>query len=558
MAKNNKNKKKQSSGGQQFLSDESYIRQRTRELEIGPCYITDGIVRNGEGYVIVSRKHTGGRLSLACYLVDAWCCGVKDSFYRLRQENFEFEEFVEKVEAKPCSYDEAHNWVYGAIDYAEEAGIKPDKSFALTKYFLEEDTDDIPLIEYEFGKDGKHCLVTHSRLETSQYLPLLKKNLGEGNYSYILPAGADPLDDDDDEEEKSHAYSPEGLPTIDQLTADWEKDLLLELGNNLYLDLDPDDSVEVLRQKYREQVIDNIENILLMLPNEDMLFLASNAKAADPTEGVPESRILHNNILEVYGFATVVSHEDEERPRIYIATDFAAAANPHLMDVMAKNTYASIRTVDNYIEGLANLYGMVSLETVKERLYTFLKCDKHEDVDIQETVDKVYAHSLAMREMIYTLKDEQDDNLPLDKTIFFVSRFAFYRHSDLYEKLQATEIEQIKLYPFADSEIMDAGVSFIPLIPNSQRERFTKYITKKLKCDVAFAEEMICRMWFYANHEGIPSLSELSQERYFLLFINSHLKKLLSEQEEQEAFGHLYRLMDNMPRWTLRGGCKKG
>ena len=98
----------------------------------------------------------------------------------------------------------------------------------------------------------------------------------------------------------------------------------------------------------------------------------------------------------------------------------------------------------------------------------------------------------------------------------------------------------------------------MPLIPNSQRERFTKYMTKKLNCDVAFAEEMICRMWFYANHEEIPSLRELSQEQYFLMFVNSHLSKLLSGQEEQEALGHLRRLMDNMPRWTLRGGCKKG
>lgn len=553
-----KNRKKQSSGGQQFLSDESYIRQRTRELEIGPCYITDGIVGNGEGYVIVSRKHTGGRLSFACYLVDAWCCGVKDSFCRLRQEGFEFEEFIEKVKAKPCSYDEAHNWVYGAIDYADEAGIKPDKSFALTKFFLEEDTDDIPLIEYEFGKDGKHCLVTHSRLETSQYLPLLKKNLGEGNYSYILPVGADPLEDDEDEEKKSHAYSPEELPTIEQLTADWEKDLLLDLGNDLYLDLNPDDSVEVLRQKYREQVIDNIEDILLMLPNEDMMYLVSSSKADDPTEGVFASRVIHNTMLETYGFAAVVSHEDEERQRIYIAADFAAAANPHLMEVMAKSTYASIRTVEDYIEGLANLYGVVNLATVKERLYTYLELDKHENIDVQETVDKVYAHSLAIKAMVYSLKGEQADNLPLDQTIFFVSRYSFYRRSELCVKLQATEVQQRELYPFTDYEFLEAGASFMPLIPNSQRERFTKYMTKKLNCDVAFAEEMISRMWFYANHEDIPSLRELSQEQYFLMFVNCHLDELLSGQEEQEALRHLHRLMDNMPRWTLRGGCKKG
>ena len=165
---NMKNDRLYSVGSSQFLSDEQFIRQRMRALTLGDCYITDGITEHGEGYVVVSRKHTGGRISFACYLVDAWCCGVKDTFYRLRQEDFEFDDFINQIDGQPCGYDEAHNWVYGSIAFAEEAGIAPDKSFALAKYFLEEGTDDIPLIEYPFGKDGKHCLVAHSRLEASQ------------------------------------------------------------------------------------------------------------------------------------------------------------------------------------------------------------------------------------------------------------------------------------------------------------------------------------------------------------------------------------------------------
>ena len=76
--------------------------------------------------------------------------------------------------------------MYGAIAWAEEAGIEPDKSFAVTKYMLEEDTDNIPLIEYEFGRDGKHLLMANNNLEASRYLPLLKKNLGEGNFAFTI------------------------------------------------------------------------------------------------------------------------------------------------------------------------------------------------------------------------------------------------------------------------------------------------------------------------------------------------------------------------------------
>ncbi|MBP3744365.1 MAG: hypothetical protein J6I34_02980 [Prevotella sp.] len=58
-------KKKQKKQGQQFLSPEQYIKQRARSLEIGACYVSGDIEAMGEGHVIVSRKHTGGRVSMA-------------------------------------------------------------------------------------------------------------------------------------------------------------------------------------------------------------------------------------------------------------------------------------------------------------------------------------------------------------------------------------------------------------------------------------------------------------------------------------------------------------
>lgn len=42
--------------------------------------------------------------------------------------------------------------IFGAIAFAEEAGITPSNSFELTQYLLEEDTEDVPLIEYDYGK----------------------------------------------------------------------------------------------------------------------------------------------------------------------------------------------------------------------------------------------------------------------------------------------------------------------------------------------------------------------------------------------------------------------
>ena len=187
-------KKKSGKGGQAPFSEKNYIRERARKLEIGTCYRTTDIFEYGEGHVIVTRRHTSGNITVGFYLVDLYCLGVKDTFYHFSIDPVEFDEMIDHYGMfETCSYEEAHNLIYGAIEFAEEGGIKPHKDFALTRYILEEDDENVPLIEYEFGRDGKHFLMVRTQLEAGRYLPLLNKNLGEGNFDYVIG-----LDDSDD------------------------------------------------------------------------------------------------------------------------------------------------------------------------------------------------------------------------------------------------------------------------------------------------------------------------------------------------------------------------
>ena len=185
-----KNKKKKSNGGNgvHALSDEQFVRQRARQLPIGDCYMDNGIEQGGLTNIAVLRKHPQGKVTGAMFLVDTLCLGVKDAVVFVRKdmdelkENFLFfDEYNEDV--RKISYEEAHNRIYGAIAFAEEAGIEPCKEFNLAQYILEEDTDDIPLIEYEYGKDGKHALFAKNGIELSTFLPILREHLGD-NFDY--------------------------------------------------------------------------------------------------------------------------------------------------------------------------------------------------------------------------------------------------------------------------------------------------------------------------------------------------------------------------------------
>lgn len=203
-------KKKAKNKGQQqpALSPYRFMREKARTLPIGKCYIAPpDWQKSGMAHVIVTRVRPSGNLVMAAFLVDTFCLGVKDAGYHENMTPSDFEEYLNNYRKgmglEEISYNEAHNIIYGAIVFAEEGGIKPAKEFDPAGYILEEDTEDIPLIEYDFGKNGKHFLVVNPDRKEMPYYHILKKNLGD-DFKFVLPYGEEYEEDEYEEDE----YSP--------------------------------------------------------------------------------------------------------------------------------------------------------------------------------------------------------------------------------------------------------------------------------------------------------------------------------------------------------------
>lgn len=203
-------------------SPEKYIRERVRQLPIGKCYMDRAWQDYQETNVIITRCHKDGRITAGIYLVDAACTGVKDTFYLFASEPSNIYDLVKlfqdiHYDFGEVKYEEAHNFILGAIEFAEEGGIKPHRDFAITQYILKEDTDDIPLIEYEYGRDGKHVLYVSDENELRKYLPSLRSALGD-NFEYYIDDDEymddEYMDDeymnDDEMEMLRQHYNPEG------------------------------------------------------------------------------------------------------------------------------------------------------------------------------------------------------------------------------------------------------------------------------------------------------------------------------------------------------------
>lgn len=98
-----------------------------------------------------------------------------------------------------ADYIEAHNLIYGVLEYAEEAGIQPHKDFRISEYILEPDNKDIPLMEFEFGHSGVRELVIGPEYMEMTYIPVLEKNVpGE----FVVTGYSDRYYDQDSDEDE--------------------------------------------------------------------------------------------------------------------------------------------------------------------------------------------------------------------------------------------------------------------------------------------------------------------------------------------------------------------
>jgi hypothetical protein len=189
---------------QQQLSPEKYITTRARTLPIHKSLVTDDWEETKMATAVVIRQHVNGNFTLGIYLLDLMCLGVTDSMYRFNLTPGECDRMINAYKRPliETDYNIVHNIIYAAHDFAADFDIAPHKSFELTKYILEEDNDDIPLIEIEVGdENGNPSLMVDPSYNYAPVLKKLEANAGKGNYTFYVKGQEeeDDLEDEDDD-----------------------------------------------------------------------------------------------------------------------------------------------------------------------------------------------------------------------------------------------------------------------------------------------------------------------------------------------------------------------
>lgn len=187
-----------------------YMVQQARSYPIESCWIRADWQKAGITPVFVVRRQPDGNLLFGCYMVDLYCLGVKDAFWRSDVPLAAFKrDFMAKSFANTTpleiSVDMAHEIVYGALEYAARLGFKPHADFELAQYVLDPPDAHPRSGEIEFGKDGKPFYVSGPYDDVDAIMSHLFHTQGPDDFHFMTrvdPTTGEFFEEDEDDGEE--------------------------------------------------------------------------------------------------------------------------------------------------------------------------------------------------------------------------------------------------------------------------------------------------------------------------------------------------------------------
>jgi hypothetical protein len=140
-------------------------------------------LERGMGIALLTRRLPDGRLAFASYLLDTYCLGVKDAFWRIYSPA-EYAEHLEKMQGasptRKASGDTLAKLVLGAVEFARFYGFPPHEDFRHASKLLEGLNPAAGNEEFEFGKDGKPFYIQGPHDSPARVSRILAQLSGKG------------------------------------------------------------------------------------------------------------------------------------------------------------------------------------------------------------------------------------------------------------------------------------------------------------------------------------------------------------------------------------------
>ena len=206
--------------------------RRARNAPLHACLAQNEMFETGLGTVILARRTGAHSFAVASFLVDVYCLGVKDAFFRELEEE-DLEALVEgagmaaPLEAVDPSY--ARKLLRDAVAYARSLGLEPPADYASAEALFGDVAADACTVEFTFGYQGKPLYVpgpTESPTLVRRRLDRLSRKLGPDGFVFgefedlgEEDLGEEGLDDADEAADGQAGYDPAVAPDPEEWLA---------------------------------------------------------------------------------------------------------------------------------------------------------------------------------------------------------------------------------------------------------------------------------------------------------------------------------------------------
>ncbi len=178
-----------------FLSSHSTV----ETAPIHECFVPAGLFTVGIGTVFVSRKMPNGDIRVGSFLLDVFCLGVKNAFFR-GFSPYEYQQLHMDInqneKLQPCSPAYVRKLVEDCVDYAKNIGMEAHPDYKEARKIFGDINPEECSEEFVFGKDGKPFYINgpnDTPEKINKIFKMLTKTCGKDGFDYLMEVN--PFDD---------------------------------------------------------------------------------------------------------------------------------------------------------------------------------------------------------------------------------------------------------------------------------------------------------------------------------------------------------------------------
>ena len=194
--------------------------QRAEKWPIVQAIVSAELRDEGLGSLMIARQDPGGQLIFGVFLVDVYCLGVKNAFWRAGTRE-DLEDLVRQLEQsqRMCATTPEClvKIVKGAVEYARSFGFAPHPDYRHASMLLEGIDPSTCPNQFTFGRDGKPFYIQGPNESLAEAAAIIQRTQDAGGHFLVAPPAAGSLEFPAIESEFDQLESPDADDSPDEL-----------------------------------------------------------------------------------------------------------------------------------------------------------------------------------------------------------------------------------------------------------------------------------------------------------------------------------------------------